>query len=107
MLSGKIVETFGDNGAIDLEKDVDRDLVHGESIVATTPGGIYQDLLILATRDDEGPRPAAPGHIRAYDAPAQASAAGSSTRSPIQANSATTRGLRNPGRPPAAPIGEA
>jgi quinoprotein glucose dehydrogenase len=65
--SGKIVETFGDNGAIDLEKDVDRDLVHGESIVGTTPGGIYQDLLILATRDEEGPRPAAPGHIRAYD----------------------------------------
>jgi quinoprotein glucose dehydrogenase len=65
--SGKIVETFGDNGAINLEKDVDRDLVHGESIVATTPGGIYQDLLILATRDEEGPRPAAPGHIRAYD----------------------------------------
>jgi quinoprotein glucose dehydrogenase len=66
--SGKMVETFGDNGAIDLEKDVDRDLAHGESIVATTPGGIYQDLLIVSTRDEEGPRPAAPGHIRAYDA---------------------------------------
>jgi quinoprotein glucose dehydrogenase len=26
--SGKIVETFGENGAIDLEKDVDRDLTH-------------------------------------------------------------------------------
>ncbi|HXB69591.1 MAG TPA: pyrroloquinoline quinone-dependent dehydrogenase [Candidatus Acidoferrales bacterium] len=65
--SGKIVETFGDNGVIDLEKDVDRDLTHGESIVATTPGGIYQDLLIVSTRDEEGPRPAAPGHIRAYD----------------------------------------
>src|SRR6202051_2818223 len=32
--SGKIVETFGDNGAIDLEKDVDRDLNRGETIVA-------------------------------------------------------------------------
>jgi quinoprotein glucose dehydrogenase len=66
--SGKIVETFGENGAIDLEKDVDRDLTHGESIVATTPGGIYHDLLIVSTRDEEGPRLAAPGHIRAYDA---------------------------------------
>ena len=65
--SGKSVETFGENGAIDLEKDVDRDLTHGESIVATTPGGIYHDLLIVSTRDEEGPRPAAPGHIRAYD----------------------------------------
>jgi quinoprotein glucose dehydrogenase len=65
--SGKIVETFGENGAIDLEKEVDRDLTRGESIVATTPGGIYQDLLIVSTRDEEGPRPAAPGHIRAYD----------------------------------------
>jgi quinoprotein glucose dehydrogenase len=66
--SGKIVETFGENAAIDLEKDGDRDLTHGESIVATTPGGIYHDLLIVSTRDEEGPRPAAPGHIRAYDA---------------------------------------
>jgi glucose dehydrogenase len=65
--SGKVVETFGDNGAIDLEKDVDRDLTHGESIVSTTPGAIWQDLLIVSTRDEEGPRPAAPGHIRAYD----------------------------------------
>ena len=66
--SGKIVETFGENGAINLEKDVDRDLTHGESIVATTPGAVYKDLLIVSTRDEEGPRPAAPGHIRAYDA---------------------------------------
>jgi quinoprotein glucose dehydrogenase len=65
--SGKIVETFGSNGAIELEKDIDRELTHGESIVATTPGGIFEDLLIVATRDEEGPRPAAPGHIRAYD----------------------------------------
>jgi len=65
--TGNIVETFGDNGAIDLEKDVDRDLTRGETIVATTPGGIYRDLLIVSTRDAEGPRPAAPGHIRAYD----------------------------------------
>jgi quinoprotein glucose dehydrogenase len=65
--TGKIVETFGDNGAIDLEKNVDRDLIYGESIVATTPGAIYQDMSILSTRDGEGPRPAGPGHIRAYD----------------------------------------
>ncbi|HTM47225.1 MAG TPA: pyrroloquinoline quinone-dependent dehydrogenase [Bryobacteraceae bacterium] len=65
--TGKVIETFGENGAINLEKDVDREL-NGSSVVATTPGAIFQDLLILSTRTEEGPRPAAPGHIRAYDA---------------------------------------
>ena len=64
--TGKPVPSFGDEGAIDLEKDVDRDLA-GTSIVSTTPGEIYQDLLIVPSRTGEGPRPAAPGHIRAYD----------------------------------------
>ncbi len=66
--TGKIIETFGDNGAINLEKDIDRDLrTADESVMATTPGAVYQDVLILATRCEEGPRPAAPGHIRGYD----------------------------------------
>ena len=33
----------------------------------TRPAAIYKDLLILGTRVSEGPGPAAPGHIRAYD----------------------------------------
>ncbi len=64
--TGKPVPTFGEEGAIDLEKNVDRDAT-GVSIVSTTPGAIYQDLLIVTSRTGEGPRPAAPGHIRAYD----------------------------------------
>ena len=64
--TGKPIPSFGDEGAIDLEKDVDRD-VPGLSIVSTTPGAIYQDLLIVTSRTGEGPRAAAPGHIRAYD----------------------------------------
>jgi len=32
------------------------------------PAAFTHDLLIVSTRDEEGPRPAAPGHIRAYDA---------------------------------------
>jgi len=36
--------------------------------VPTTPGVIYQNLLILGDRVAEGPGPSAPGHIRAYDA---------------------------------------
>jgi quinoprotein glucose dehydrogenase len=64
--TGKPVPGFGDEGSIDLEKDVDRDTT-GTSIVSTTPGAIFQDLLIVTSRTGEGPRPAAPGHIRAYD----------------------------------------
>ena len=64
--TGKPVPTFGEDGAIDLEKDAGRDTT-GVSIVSTTPGAIYQDLLIVTSRTGEGPRPAAPGHIRAYD----------------------------------------
>ena len=36
-------------------------------VLSNTPGAIYKDLLILGTRVSEGPGPAAPGHIRAYD----------------------------------------
>ncbi|MFN7924463.1 MAG: pyrroloquinoline quinone-dependent dehydrogenase [Bryobacteraceae bacterium] len=64
--TGKVIEKFGERGAIDLEKDVDRDMT-GLSLVSTTPGAIYKDLLIITSRTEEGPRPAAPGHIRAYD----------------------------------------
>ena len=34
---------------------------------ATSPGIIFKDLLILGSTVGEGPGPAAPGHIRAYD----------------------------------------
>jgi quinoprotein glucose dehydrogenase len=65
--TGQLIRSFGVDGAIDLEQDVDRDTT-GTSIVSTTPGAIYQELLIVTSRTGEGPRPAAPGHIRAYDA---------------------------------------
>jgi quinoprotein glucose dehydrogenase len=64
--TGKVIETFGESGGIDLEKDIDRD---GPplAIVSTTPGAICNDVLIVTSRTEEGPRPAAPGHIRGYD----------------------------------------
>jgi hypothetical protein len=99
--TGKIVETFGDNGAIDLEKDVDRDLTHGETIVATTPGGIYHDLLIVSTRDEKlrgRPRPGTSAHMTR----GPANGAGSFTRFRIRENSAMAHGRPTPGRPPPA-----
>lgn len=65
-VTGKVVDGFGDGGAIDVEKDVDRDMT-GLSLASTTPGAICGDVLIITTRTEEGPRPAAPGHIRGYD----------------------------------------
>ena len=64
--SGSLVETFGDKGTIDLRQGLDRDVV-GQSVTSNTPGVIFNDLLILGSRVGEGPQPAAPGHVRAFD----------------------------------------
>jgi quinoprotein glucose dehydrogenase len=63
--SGKLITTFGDTGKIDLHSGLDRDVLD-LFITASSPPIIYQDLLIIGSRVDEGAA-AAPGHIRAYD----------------------------------------
>ena len=64
--TGKLITDFGEAGAVNLRKDLDRDPPGAFSGV-TTPGVIYKDLIILGSAVGEGPRPSAPGHIRAYD----------------------------------------
>ncbi len=64
--SGGRVPTFGAGGSIDLRSDLGRD-VSGLALNSTTPGVVFDHLLILGMRLGEGPAPAAPGHIRAYD----------------------------------------
>jgi quinoprotein glucose dehydrogenase len=64
--TGRRVASFGKGGTIDLKADLGRD-VSGLALQSTTPGVIYGDLLILGMRLGEGPAPAAPGHIRAYN----------------------------------------
>jgi quinoprotein glucose dehydrogenase len=64
--TGKPVERFGANGSVNLHEGLGRD-VSALRMLATTPGTIYKDLLILGSSLGEGPGPAAPGHIRAYD----------------------------------------
>ena len=63
--TGRPIPTFGDSGSIDLAAGLDRD-VTGAYLVATSPGVVYQDVLIQGTRvgEDEG---SAPGDVRAYD----------------------------------------
>lgn len=63
--TGEVVSSFGENGKVDLRKGLDRD-IGNQDIVATTPGIVYKDLLILGSRVSEG-QVAAPGHVRAYD----------------------------------------
>ncbi len=63
--TGKPIEAFGREGRIDLREDLGRD-PSTQSVLLTSPGVIYQDLLIVGGRVSEG-LPASPGDIRAYD----------------------------------------
>jgi quinoprotein glucose dehydrogenase len=63
---GRPVPGFGDNGRIDLRRDLGRD-PDRQSVRLTTPGAVYKDLLIIGGRVSEG-LPSSPGDIRAYDA---------------------------------------
>ena len=63
--TGKPIVSFGDQGRIDLREGLGRDPAK-QSIVLTTPGIIYKDLLIVGGRLPEA-LPAPPGDIRAFD----------------------------------------
>ncbi len=62
---GSVIETFGDGGRINLNKNlgVDPDSIW---VVPTSPGIIYDDVFIIGGEVAEI-HGAAPGHIRAYD----------------------------------------
>jgi quinoprotein glucose dehydrogenase len=64
--TGQGIPSFGVDGRVDLGAQLDRD-TEGFAIQANTPGVVYQDLIIMGMRVGEGPAPAAPGHIRAFD----------------------------------------
>ena len=63
--NGKPIQTFGDDGRIDLRKGLDRP-IEGITISATTPGVIFEDMLIMGSTVPET-LPGSPGHIRAFD----------------------------------------
>ena len=65
-VNGAPVRSFGQAGKVDLRLGLGRD-ASSLLVTATTPGVVYQDLLILGSAVGEGPRPSAPGHIRAFD----------------------------------------
>jgi quinoprotein glucose dehydrogenase len=63
--TGTSIKTFGDDGRIDLRRDLDRD-PEGQSVRLTSPGVVYKDTFIIGGRVGEG-LPSSPGYIRAYD----------------------------------------
>ena len=63
--SGRPIPTFGDSGSVDLGAGLSRD-VGDAYLAATSPGVIYNDVLVQGTRvgESEG---SAPGDVCAYD----------------------------------------
>ncbi|MGA4644855.1 PQQ-binding-like beta-propeller repeat protein [Limisphaera sp. 4302-co] len=65
--TGRLVPEFGREGRVDLRDDLGRD-ARNLYVAGTSPPALYEDLVIVPVRVGEGPEPAAPGHVRAYDA---------------------------------------
>ena len=63
---GQPINSFGDNGKVDLRTGIERDTTE-MFIRSNTPGAIYKDLLILGTLVPDGALAAPPGDIRAFD----------------------------------------
>jgi quinoprotein glucose dehydrogenase len=63
--TGKPVLTFGKEGRIDLRENLGRNPA-AQSVVLTSPGVVYKDLIIVGGRNPET-LPAPPGDVRAYD----------------------------------------
>jgi quinoprotein glucose dehydrogenase len=63
--TGQPIPTFGAAGRVDLREGLDQP-AQGLSVSASTPGSIFEDLLILGTSVPET-LPGSPGHIRAFD----------------------------------------
>ncbi len=63
--TGKSILSFGKNGLVDLKEGLGRD-APGVRAQSSTPGKIFENLIILGSAVGEGYL-SAPGHLRAYD----------------------------------------
>lgn len=64
-LTGHAIQDFGNKGRIDLHTGLPT-WAADSAVVATTPGTVFDDLLIMGSRVSEFSG-AAPGHVRAFD----------------------------------------
>ena len=63
--TGQPIKSFGEDGRIDLREGLDQP-AEKLSVSASTPGSIFEDLLIMGSSVPET-LPGSPGHIRAFD----------------------------------------
>jgi quinoprotein glucose dehydrogenase len=64
--TGKPIPEFGISGRIDLRENLGREPASANSIALTSPGLVFEDLIIVGGRNPET-LPAPPGDIRAFD----------------------------------------
>ena len=64
--TGRIIEAFGDNGAVNLKEGLGRDPSTLTLVQSTTPGRVFENLLILGSATNQG-YGSGPGDIRAFD----------------------------------------
>ena len=64
---GQTVQSFGDNGRVDLRAGLDRDLDGVNPIHTNNPGRVFENLLILPLMRSGGDYNYMPGDVRAYD----------------------------------------
>jgi quinoprotein glucose dehydrogenase len=65
-VTGKPISEFGAGGRIDLRENLGREPASRNSIYLTSPGLVFEDLVIVGGRNPET-LPAPPGSIRAFD----------------------------------------
>jgi quinoprotein glucose dehydrogenase len=68
---GKLVNSFGKNGIVDLREGLQEGLEHdinNLSVTASSPGVVYKNTIVLGSSVSES-GDAAPGYIRAFDIP--------------------------------------
>ncbi len=63
--NGELVESFAEGGVLDLSTQLDASVSGG--FKHTSPVVVWGDLVLTGGGGGEGPAPAAPGHIRAWD----------------------------------------
>lgn len=64
--TGKTIDSFGIHGRVDLKEGLGRDPRSISLVQSTTPGRVFEDLLILGSATNQG-WGSAPGDIRAFD----------------------------------------
>ena len=64
--TGRPILSFGTNGRVDLKQGLDRDPSTIKLVQSTTPGRVFENLLILGSATNQG-YGSAPGDIRAFD----------------------------------------